>query len=173
MPSDASSGIPARWKVATDPTDAPSGHPSRRELIDRYRARAWVLHVHYQWESGVGGVSLGDVLVDVVATRRVADRRLPRIRRLVRALDEHRPEVDRALEEALENWRLERLSSLDRGILRIGAVEILFMDDIPPLATIREAVRLAEAYGGHESPRFVNGVLDALYKSGEDGPARG
>ncbi len=64
----------------------------------------------------------------------------------------------------MDNWRLERLSAIDRAVLRIGAVELMWMDDVPPKVAIQEAIRLAEAYGGDESPRFVNGVLDALYK---------
>ena len=51
-------------------------------------------------------------------------------------------------------------------MLRIGAAELLFAEDVPPKVAIQEAIRLAEAYGGDESPRFVNGVLDALFKRG-------
>jgi N utilization substance protein B len=156
--------------VADQTGDADAeGHPSRRELVDRSRARAWALQVHYRWESGAGVGGLRDALVASLATRRIAERRLPRVRRILTALDEHLEEVDAALDAVLDNWRLERLSSIDRGVLRIGAVEILHMPDIPPKASIQEAVRLAEAYGGNESPRFVNGVLDAIYKRGRDG----
>lgn len=138
---------------------------SLRERIDRSRARAWVLQIHYRWESGSGGLTLRDALVDTVATRRISERRLPYIRRLLDFLDEHLPEVDRYLQRALDNWRLDRLSTIDRAILRLGATEILYLDEVPPKVSIQEAIRLAEAYGGNESPRFVNGVLDALYKA--------
>ncbi len=87
------------------------------------------------------------------------------MRRLLELLDDHLPEVDAALQEALDNWRLERLSSIDRAVLRIGAIELLWVEDVPPKVAIQEAIRLAEAYGGDDSPRFVNGVLDALYKT--------
>jgi N utilization substance protein B len=59
---------------------------------------------------------------------------------------------------------MERLSAIDRGILRLAAVELVHPGDVPPKVAIQEAIRLAEQYGGPESPRFVNGVLDALYK---------
>ena len=137
---------------------------SRRERIDRFRARAWALQVVYRWESQGGGGSLRDALVDTMGTRRVAKRRIPRVRALVVALDDHLEEVDRRLEEALDNWRLERLSVIDRGILRLAAAELLYVEEVPPRVSIQEAIRLAESYGGNESPRFVNGVLDALYK---------
>ena len=137
---------------------------SRTARINRSRARAWILQIHYRWESGGFAGSLRDALVDTTATRRISPARLPYIRRVLTLMDEHRSEVDDALQAALDNWRLERLSTMDRAVLRIGAVEILYMDEIPPKVAIQEAIRLAESYGGDESPRFVNGVLDALYK---------
>jgi N utilization substance protein B len=135
-----------------------------RERIDRTRARAWALQVHYGWESGGSEGTLRDALVRVLGNRRVSPRRLPYVRRLLTLLDEHLGEIDRTLHDALENWRLERLSAIDRGVLRLAAVELMHVDDVPPKVAIQEGIRLAEQYGGPESPRFVNGVLDALYK---------
>ena len=140
------------------------GALGRAERIDRSRARAWILQIHYRWESMGGPGSLRDALVDTAATRRISPRRLPYVRRVLAELDEHLADVDRALQGALENWRLERLSTLDRAVLRVAAAEMLYMDDVPPKVSIQEAIRLSEQYGGPDSPRFVNGVLDALYK---------
>jgi N utilization substance protein B len=136
----------------------------RAERIDRSRARAWVLQVHYRWESEGGKASFQEALRNVNATRRVSPKRLPYVRTVVAVLDERLGSIDAKLREALDNWRLERLSAIDRAVLRIGAAEILFLEEIPGKVAIQEAIRLAEAYGGDESPRFVNGVLDALYK---------
>ncbi len=134
------------------------------ERIDRSRGRAWALQIHYRWESGGHEGTLRDALVDTSATRRISPRRLPYIRSLLDLLDENLEEIDRRLARALDNWSLDRVSAIDRAVLRIGAVELLECDDIPPKVAIQEAIRLAEAYGGDDSPRFVNGVLDALYK---------
>lgn len=148
----------------------------RVERLDRSRARAWVLQVHYRWESGgakepsgksptkPGRPTFEHALRNIIATRRVSPRRLPYVRRVVEVLDARLGDIDAALRDALDNWRLERLSAIDRAVLRIGAAEMLFVDEVPPKVAIQEAIRLAEAYGGDESPRFVNGVLDALYK---------
>lgn len=153
-------------------TSGPSAGAERklgpRDRIDRTRARAWALQVHYRWEAGGCQGSLRDALVDTVATRRISPRRLPYVRELLTALDLRLEQIDEALRGALDNWSLDRVSRIDRAVLRIGAVELLERDDIPPKVAIQEAIRLAEAYGGNESPRFVNGVLDALYKSGAD-----
>lgn len=135
---------------------------------ERRRARAWLVQIHYRWEAGGREGSLRDALGTTMANRRISPRRLPYIRRVVDALDAHRDEVDDAIRRSLENWRLERLSAIDRAILRVAAAEILYLDDVPPKVSIKEAVTLAERYGVDESPRFVNGVLDALYKR-EDG----
>ena len=105
-----------------------------------------------------------DALSESVATRRISPRRLPYLRQVLTLLDEHLSEVDAALQAAVDNWRLERLSTLDRAVLRLAGTEMLFLDDVPPKVSIQEAIRLAEQYGGPDSPRFVNGVLDALYK---------
>ena len=137
----------------------------RAERIDRSRARAWTLQVLYRWESCDRAGLLRDALLDTVATRRISPRRLPYVRHLLTLMDEHLPEVDRALQAALENWRLERLSTLDRAVLRVAATEMLYLPEIPPKVSIQEAIRLSEQYGGTDSHRFVNGVLDALFKA--------
>lgn len=131
---------------------------------DRSRARAWALHVLYRWESAGGGETIIQALAKILQTRQVAPRRVPYLELLLETLQDHLPEVDRALQGALENWRLERVSVMDRSILRLAAAELLFLEDIPPKVSIQEGIHLAESYGGRDSPRFVNGVLDALYK---------
>jgi transcription antitermination protein NusB len=80
---------------------------------------------------------------------------------LVRELVQRRPELDAELTEVTTNWRLERLSVIDRSVLRLAAAE-LSRGETPPRVVIQEAVRLAERYGTVKSAKFVNGVLDAL-----------
>ncbi len=132
--------------------------------IDRTRARAWALQIHYQWDVGGRAGTLTDALEEVVTMRRIAESRMPYLRRLAAELEARGDEVDQLLDVALDNWRMERLALLDRAILRIATAELICFDEIPPKVSIQEAVRLAERYSGPESPGFVNGVLDALYK---------
>ncbi len=136
---------------------------TRRGRVDRSRARAWALQVLYRWESEGAERPLSEVLLEVARTRRIAESRIPHTARILRALDASLDEVDARLAAATTNWRLDRLSRIDRSILRIGAAELLRVEGVPPRVAIQEAVRLAERYGGAESPRFVNGVLDAVY----------
>jgi N utilization substance protein B len=137
---------------------------TRRDRIDRVRARAWALQILYRWEAMGGDGTIRDALVETTATRRVSPRRLPYLRSVLSAAEANLDEVDTWVRQALDNWRMDRLAAVDRALLRLAATEMLFMEEIPPRVSIQEAVRLAEQYGGPESPRFVNGVLDALYR---------
>lgn len=132
-------------------------------MRERSKARAWALHTLYAWEAR-DGTELTVVLDDFLTHRRVAASRRDYLRRLVDAVAENRGPIDAALQDAISNWRIERLSVIDRNVLRLGAAEMLYFDDIPPRVTIREALTLADRYGTDQSPRFVNGVLDALMK---------
>ncbi len=70
--------------------------------------------------------------------------------------------IDQTIAKSSDNWRLDRMSRVDRNILRIGVHEILSSDNIPPRVAINESVELAKRYGTAESPSFVNGVLDRV-----------
>jgi transcription antitermination protein NusB len=129
----------------------------------RSRSRGWALQVLYAWEARGASGDLRTQLGEFLTTRRVAAEAREYVQTLVGALDEYLPEIDHAVDAALLNWRLERLSIIDRNILRLGAAEMLHLG-IPPRVAIREAVLLGEKYGTNESPRFINGVLDALMR---------
>ena len=135
-------------------------------MQERSKARAWALRTLYAWEAR-DGTDPTAVLDDFLTHRLVARSRRDYLRRLVTTVEENRAAVDAALEEAISNWRLERLSVIDRNVLRLGAAEMMYFDDVPPRVSIQEALKLAERYGTDQSPRFVNGVLDALMKSQE------
>jgi N utilization substance protein B len=70
--------------------------------------------------------------------------------------------IDAAIVRASENWRLERMSCVDRNIMRIGVYELSGDDDTPPRVAINEAVELAKRFGTAESAAFVNGILDRV-----------
>ena len=70
--------------------------------------------------------------------------------------------IDVAIRGSSENWRLDRMSRVDRNILRIGVHEICFCEDVPVRVAINEAVELAKRYGTADSPAFVNGILDRV-----------
>ncbi len=81
---------------------------------------------------------------------------------LVRGFDADRDAVDEAIRRASARWRLERMASVDRNVLRIGTYELLRCDDVPTSVVIDEAIELAKRFGAEESSAFVNGLLDRI-----------
>jgi N utilization substance protein B len=81
--------------------------------------------------------------------------------------------LDAVIAETAENWRLARMSVVDRNILRIGAYELLFWRKAPIRVVLNEAIELAKRYGAAGSGAFVNGVLDRVARRPDAGPARG
>ena len=82
---------------------------------------------------------------------------------LVQGVCENRNRIDKLIEKASKNWRLQRMSRVDRSILRLCVYEMLFMENIPHKVSIDEAVELGKKYGTEESGAFINGVLDNIY----------
>jgi N utilization substance protein B len=83
---------------------------------------------------------------------------------LVRGICARRSEVDARITAASENWRLERMTPVDRNLLRIGAYELEYVDDVPRAVAIDQAVEIAKRFGTEESSKFVNGVLERIAK---------
>ena len=80
----------------------------------------------------------------------------------VRGVSAERTELDRVIGEASEHWRIERMTRVDRNVLRLGAWEILRRSDVPRAVVLDEAVELAKRFGSEDSGAFVNGVLDRI-----------
>src|SRR5215210_3238862 len=72
------------------------------------------------------------------------------------------PQIDERISRYTENYDLQRISPVDRAVLRLAIYELLHREDIPPVVSINEAIELAKTYGGPDSGRFVNGVLDRV-----------
>ena len=98
----------------------------------------------------------------------------PYFSRLVQGVGEQMEAIDRLIKDYAENWRIERMSGVDRNILRIAVFELVFCSDIPPRVAINEAIDLGKQYGTEESGAFINGILDSIFlekygKSGTEG----
>ncbi len=72
------------------------------------------------------------------------------------------PAIDEKISGAAINWSIKRMPCLDKNILRMATFEMLFLEDIPVLVSINEAIELAKKYSAEDSPRFINGVLHKI-----------
>lgn len=127
----------------------------------RHKARRWVLQILYAWEVGGEERGLLEEAARFFDRRRIASQTRSFAEELLAALDDHMDEINAGLAASAENWDPVRMSIIDRNILRMALAELVHLD-VPFRVTIDEAVTLAARYGGTDSPRFVNGVLDAV-----------
>ena len=72
--------------------------------------------------------------------------------------------TEQLIKAHLENWELDRVANIDKILLKMGICEIYYISDIPPKVTITEMVEIAKIYSTDESPIFINGILDAVFK---------
>jgi N utilization substance protein B len=72
--------------------------------------------------------------------------------------------ADEQIKTHLQNWEFDRVAQVDRVLLRMGICEIFFIDDVPPKVSISEMVEISKIYSTDDSPGFINGILDAVYK---------
>lgn len=82
--------------------------------------------------------------------------------RLVRGVVEHWKELDRCIKDTTANFTLHRIGGVERAVLRLGAYEMIYCMETPPVVAINEAVELAKQFASDEASRFVNGVLDRI-----------
>ncbi len=85
--------------------------------------------------------------------------------RLVLGILERRQELDDLIQSVSKNWRIARMSPIDRNILRIAAYEMRYEVGLAPAVVINEAIEIAKRYDGQEAAVFINGVLDGIRKS--------
>ncbi len=70
--------------------------------------------------------------------------------------------IDEMIKKYAQNWRFERINSVDKSILRMGIAELLFFKDVPASVTLNELVELSKDFGEAETPAFINGILDPI-----------
>ncbi|MCJ7611028.1 MAG: transcription antitermination factor NusB [Candidatus Aminicenantes bacterium] len=85
--------------------------------------------------------------------------------RLVLGILEHRQDLDGLIQSVSKNWRISRMSIIDRNILRMATYELRHEVGLAPAVVINEAIEIAKRYGGQEAAVFINGVLDGIRKS--------
>ncbi|MGH3367360.1 MAG: transcription antitermination factor NusB [Nocardioidaceae bacterium] len=126
----------------------------------RSKARKRALDILFECE--LRGVPLGETLAErqAAAEPPVSAYTVD----LVEGVAERSAEIDALLSAYAEGWTIERMPAVDRNILRIGAFEVLFNDDVPDEVAVSEAVALARGLSTDASPHFVNGVLARIQR---------
>jgi N utilization substance protein B len=140
---------------------------------NRRSGRAYALQLLYARDGDLASDVYGDTASWAQEFELDVDSQAQQFARdLVEAASARAAEIDQLITASSKNWRLDRMSRVDRNILRLGACELLTARDVPMKVVINEAVELAKRFGTAESSAFVNGVLDriagAVGRSSED-----
>ncbi|KLU61359.1 hypothetical protein CEB3_c23000 [Peptococcaceae bacterium CEB3] len=130
--------------------------------MSRRRGRETALQVLFQLDMTGEAADPGPVLDRWGEEFAVPAEDLSFARELVQGTLAHRTEIDEKLARIAAGWHLERMANVDRNVLRLTAFEILFRPDIPRPVSLNEGIELAKLFGGNDSAKFVNGVLDKL-----------
>jgi N utilization substance protein B len=133
-------------------------------MSDRHEAREWAVQFLFQRDFNHG--DMDEALADFWAACDPPPKPKPKAfaESLIRGvLDQLKP-VDSELQKYAEHWDVRRMGALDRNAMRLGAYEMLYRPDIPPVVSINEAVQIAKDFSSLESSRFVNGILDEMAK---------
>lgn len=142
-------------------------------MSQRHLARSIVLQSLYEWDFGGQKEKNIEPVLQRNTTEFAPDSSdFAFMKKLAEGVIAKRHELDDIIAKAAPDWPIDKISIVDRNILRIGLYELLFADrgEVPPKVAINEAIELAKHYGGDTSSKFVNGVLGAVYKEiGEPG----
>lgn len=142
-------------------------------MSQRHLSRSIVLQSLFEWD--FEGLKPGEIYP--IFERNIKEfapgtHDRPFMDNLLKLVLDKRKDLDGIIEKAAPEWPINKISPVDRNILRIGLAELLFSDrkEVPPKVAINEAIELAKTFGGDTSGKFVNGVLGAVYKEmGEPG----
>jgi transcription antitermination protein NusB len=142
-------------------------------MANRHLSRSIVLQTLFEWDFR----GQKDEEVDAIVIRDVAEFAPGMgdssfVSELAHNVLAKRPDLDKIIEKAAPDWPLDKISVVDRNVLRVGLYELLFADreEVPAKVAINEAIELAKTFGGENSGKFVNGVLGSVYKElGEPG----
>lgn len=129
----------------------------------RHAAREKAFQVIYQMDLNEN--TLDFALESVLEEAELSQEAVDFCRALASGTLEKRAEIDEMLQRHTENWKLERMPSVDRNILRLAAYELLYCPEVPDKVAIDEAIELAKLYSDDKAPRFINSVLDKILKA--------
>lgn len=146
-------------------------------MSNRHLSRSIVLQTLFEWDfsaqdGSAEGQDIWQIFEKNIKEFAPGTNDRPFMDTLLRRVLDKKRDLDTLIEKAAPDWPVNKISVVDRNILRIGLAELLFADrnEVPPKVAINEAIELAKTFGGETSGRFINGVLGAVYKEmGEPG----
>jgi N utilization substance protein B len=134
----------------------------------RRKAREYALQMLFQWDITHDAI---DQIVTTFFQNQPEDSQalVDFARQLVTGTVDHVEEIDALIRRHAEHWRLDRMATVDRNILRLAVEEFIYDHQTPKTVVINEAIEIARRFSAQESPQFINGVLDSIKRELESG----
>jgi len=130
-------------------------------MATRHHARMAVVSLMYAYDLGNKGIA--DYTDEILEDKKIRNKQKEFALELFRGVMDNLEKIDEAIVTHLKDWDFERLGSIERATLRLGAYEIM-NSDLDSAVVINEAIEVSKAFGTEQSPKFINGVLDAISK---------
>jgi N utilization substance protein B len=130
-------------------------------MATRHHARMAVVSLLYAYD--LGNQSIGEYTDEILEDKKIRNKQKEFALDLFRGVMDNLSPVDEAIVKHLKDWDFDRLGSVERATLRLGAYEIM-NTDLDSAVVINEAIEVSKAFGTEQSPKFINGVLDAIAK---------
>jgi len=131
-------------------------------MATRHHARMAVVSLLYAYD--LGNQSIAEYSDEILEEKKIRNKQKDFAMDLFKGVMDNLENIDAKIVENLTDWDFDRLGSIERAILRLGAYEILY-GDLDTAVIINEAIEITKAFGTEQSPKFINGVLDAVSKS--------
>lgn len=133
-------------------------------MSNRHLCRALALQSLYEWDFNNGTRDAVDILKRNIEEFATDLDEKDFAERIVAGILAHQGEIDGLITKFAPDWPLQKITTVDRNVLRIGTFELVFTHEIPSKVAINEAIELAKTFGGESSGKFVNGVLGAVFR---------
>ncbi len=130
-------------------------------MATRHHARMAVVSLLYAFD--LGNKSIAEYSEEILEDKKIRNKQKEFAMTLFRGVMDHIEAIDTAIVKHLKEWDFERLGSIERATLRLGGYEIMF-SELDAAVVINEAIEVSKAFGTEQSPKFINGVLDAISK---------
>lgn len=130
-------------------------------MATRHHARMAVVSLLYAYD--LGNQSIAEFSDEILEDKKIRNKQKEFAMTLFRGVMENLQMIDDAIVKHLKEWDFGRLGSIERATLRLGAYEILF-GELDSAVIINEAIEISKSFGTEQSPKFINGVLDAISK---------
>lgn len=134
-------------------------------MIVGTRRKARILALHTLYQSELTATPATEKFSLLCENFEVSKKSIPYAQHLIDGIAQHWEEINQLIQDNASNWRLDRMSVIDRNIMRIATFEMCYQDDVPPSVAIDEAIEVAKQYSTDEAAPFINGVLDSVNKS--------